>query len=204
MKNRLLHTHRGRIRLLLAAALIALVGALAAACSSSPSSPKSAQNAVNNSNSQAQTEYNEFNAAVPYPYANQTPSDPLERKNLSKRLEQYNSAGDTNYVYIMTFSGQVIGYYVIEGKVSSTGSQMTSTNVVSNCGSQNNGDGGGCSVTDSIGDDGSYGPEEGGDFGVFFFTSTGVLVETDNPFIVSSAPIDIYANVPQLDAPASK
>lgn len=204
-------SHRRRIRVLILAALAALFGiGLLAACSGSSGSAHNAQSAVNASNSQAQTEYNEFNASVPYPYAQCTgstctplpPSNPLERQNLAKRLKTYNSAGDTNYVYIMTFQGQVIGYYVITGKVSSTGSQMTSTQVISNCGNQNNGDGGGCSVSDAIGDDGSYGPEEGGQFGVFFYTTAGTLVETDNPFIVSSTPIKIYQNVPQLDAAA--
>ena len=59
-------------------------------------------------------------------------------------------------------------------------------------------------TNDAIGDDGSYGPDEGGDKGVFFFTTAGTLVETDQPFMVSSQPIKIYAAVPQLDAPAGK
>ena len=103
---------------------------------------------------------------------------------------------------MFTYSGTVIGYYVINGKVSSTGSEMTSTQEVSNCDTGSSGNSGSCSVTDAIGDDGSYGPEEGGQNGVFFYTSTGTLVETDEPFVVSSAPIAIYSSVPQLDAPA--
>jgi hypothetical protein len=210
MKTNKSPSHLRRVRVAITTGAIAIACALTlAACTGTNSG--SSQAAVNASNSTAQTEYNEFTTAVPYPYTTCTtggtctanpPSNPLERENLAKRLTTYNSKGDTNYVYIMTFSGQVIGYYVIEGKVSSTGSEMTSTQQVTNCGNQNKGDGGGCSVTDAIGDDGSYGPEEGGQFGVFFFTSSGTLVETDQPFLVSSEPIAIYANVPQLDAPA--
>jgi len=193
-------SHLRRVRVGISSGVIVVAAGLAlAACTGSAGG---SQSAVNASNTTAQQEYNEFTAAVPYPYANAAPSNPLERENLAKRLKQYDSAGDTNYVYLFTFSGQVIGYYVIDGKVSSTGSEMTSTQQVTNCGDNNNGDGGGCSVTDAIGDDGSYGPEEGGDFGVFFYTSTGTLVETDQPFLVSSAPISVYSNVPQLDAPA--
>lgn len=192
--------HLRRVRVGITSGILTVVVGLAlAACTGSGGG---SQAAVNASNTTAQQEYNEFTAAVPYPYADAAPSNPLERENLAKRLKQYNSQGDTNYVYLMTFSGQVIGYYVIDGKVSSTGSEMTSTQQVTNCGTQNSGDGGGCSVTDAIGDDGSYGPEEGGSFGVFFYTSAGTLVETDQPFIVSSAPIAIYSSVPQLDAPA--
>lgn len=194
-------SHLRRVRVGISAAVLVLAGGVVlAACSGSSGG---SQSAVNASNSTAQIEYNEFTKSVPYPYANGAPSNPLERENLAKRLTQYNSKGDTNYVYIFAgMTSQVVGYYVINGKVSSTGSELTSTQQVTNCGDNNNGDGGGCSVTDAIGDDGSYGPEEGGQSGVFFFTSTGTLVETDQPFLVSSAPIAIYSSVPQLDAPA--
>jgi hypothetical protein len=200
-------SHKRRVRVSALLAGIALtVGLTATACTSS-STATSAQGAVDTSDSQAQTTFNEFSSAVPYPYTQCSgskctaapPSDPLERLNLAARLKEYNSAGDTNYVYVFGFNGQVLGYYVIKGKVSSTGSEMTSTQQVTNCGTANNGDNGGCSVTDAIGDDGSYGPEEGGSFGVFFFTSTGTLVETDQPFMVSSTPIALYSSVPQLD-----
>jgi hypothetical protein len=188
-----------------AAVLIAVVGTTGAGCSSSPKN--SASKAQTSNNSLAGQEYSEFTGAVPYPFANcngttcssNMPSDPLERKNLAKRLVQYNSKGDTNYVYVFTFSGQVIGYYVINGKVSSTGSQMTSTQINVSCGSNS-----AQCTNDAIGDDGSYGPEEGGGMGVFFFTSAGTLVETDQPFLVSSSPVPVFASAPQLDAPAKK
>lgn len=180
------------------AAAIATTGLLVAGCTSSSSADKA--QAANNA--LAGTTYQKFNAAVPYPYANGMPSDPLERKNLAARLQQYNSKSDTNYVYVFAgYTDKVIGYYVIRGKVSSTGSQMTSTQVNVHCGYS--GDHQSC-TNDAIGDDGSYGPDEGGQNGVFFFTSTGALVETDQPFLVSSQPIKIYASVPQLDAPAGK
>jgi hypothetical protein len=201
MKNPKSRSHLRRVRVgITSGVMVVVAGLVLAACTGSSGG---SQGAVNASNSTAQQEYNEFTAAVPYPYANAAPSNPLERENLAKRLKQYNSAGNTNYVYVFDFAGHVLGYYVITGKVSSTSSQMTSTTQVSNCGTAHSGDGGGCSVTEAIGDDGSYGPEEGGPFGVFFYTTTGTLVETDQPFLVSSAPISVYSSVPQLDAPAS-
>jgi hypothetical protein len=160
----------------------------------------SADKAQAANNALAGTTYQKFNTAVPYPYANGIPSDPLERKNLAARLQQYNSKGSTNYVYVFAgYTDKVIGYYVIRGKVSSTSSQMTSTQVNVHCGYS--GDHQSC-TNDAIGDDGSYGPDEGGQSGVFFFTTGGTLVETDQPFLVSSQPIKIYSSVPQLDAPA--
>lgn len=187
-------TRRHRIRILLLSVVAGLIGvATLAACTSSGSGSQ-----VAGGNLVSENTYKEFNAAVPYPYAGAAPSDPLERENLAARLREYNSAGDTNYVYIFAWgSSTPIGYYVIKGKVSSTESQMTATQITTNCGNQD-----GC-VLDAIGDDGSYGPEEGGEYGVFFFTSTGTLVETDQPFVVSSEPIKLYVNIPELDGPAS-
>lgn len=175
---------------------IAGLGATAGACSSSTSASKAqAQN-----NQTAATTYQKFSAAVPYPYTSGMPSDPLERKNLAARLEQYNSKGSTNYVYIYAgMTDKVIGYYVIRGKVSSTGSEMTSTDINVHCGYGGTNE---ACTNLAIGDDGSYGPAEGGTSGVFFFTVTGTLVETDQPFLVSSAPIKVYGDVPELDAPA--
>lgn len=178
-------------RVAIAAATVA-TAAIVAACSGHSTNQTTAGNQT------SQTTYSEFTAKVPYPYQAAAPSNPLERENLAKRLKQYNSAGDTNYVYVFTYAGQVMGYYVINGKVSSTGSQMTATQI-----SCYNDGGAGC-VMDAIGDDGSYGPEEGGQAGVFFYTATGVLVETDLPFLVSSSPVTTYANAPQLDAKAGK
>jgi hypothetical protein len=173
------------------AACIALGSVTLAGCSSS------ASKAQTDSNNAAGIEYQKFNAAVPYPYRNGMPTDPLERKNLAARLQQYNSKGSTNYVYVFAgYTDKVIGYYVIRGKVSSTGSQMTSTQVNVDC---NNGT---SCTNEAIGDDGSFGPSEGGSNGVFFFTTSNVLVETNQPWVVSSQPIKLYASAPQLDAPA--
>jgi hypothetical protein len=189
--------HRRRVRITaLIAVLLAAVATLAA-CTHPASSATNNQTRQNNISGAIAAM---FDRAVPYPYATcdmrgcttTPPSDPLELKNLAFRLQSYNSKNSTNYVYVFTFSGQVVGYYVIQGKVSSTGSQMTSTDVNVTCN-------GSTSCTNlAPGDDGSYGPSEGGQFGVFFRTAGGALVETDLPFLVSNAPIPTYANIPQL------
>jgi len=77
-------SHRRRVRVAGSLGVIALVVSLSAAACSSNSG--SSQGAVNNSNNVAQTEYSEFTAAVPYPFAKTAPSDALERKNLAARL----------------------------------------------------------------------------------------------------------------------
>lgn len=161
---------------------------------------QSASSAQKDQNKLAGTEADEFSKAVPYPYANQAPSNPLERQNLKRRLLEYNSSGDTNYVYLLNFQGEPIGYYVIKGKVSSTDSSMTSTDINVDCSDLNNSAGQAC-TNRAIGDDGTYGSEEGGQNGIFFYTAAGNLVETNDPFwVVSAQPIKLYKSAPQLDA----
>jgi hypothetical protein len=190
--------HRRRVRIAAVTGTLLAAALALAACTSRPAA--SATNNQTKQNNLSGAIGQMFGQAVPYPFAScdtngcvqHPPSDPLELKNLAFRLKEYNSAGSQNFVYVFTFSGQVVGYYVIQGKVSSTGSQMTSTDVNVTCNSSSS-----CTNL-APGDDGSYGPDEGGQFGVFFRTAGGALVETDLPFLVSNAPIPTYANVPQL------
>jgi hypothetical protein len=188
-------------RRLTAAALTAVGLLTLTGCFGDPA-PTHTVNAVNqgsNDNNSLATHFQN----VKNPFLTQDPSDPLEQKNLAKRLTYFNSAGSTGYVYLLApNTSQVIGYYVISGKVSSTGSQLTSTQAITHCMSGSSQDGGSCAVTDAMGDDGSYGPEEGGPAGVFFFTTAGTLIETVMPWVYSSHPIKLYANAPQLDAAA--
>lgn len=128
-------------------------------------------------------------SAVPYPLSQMR--DSLERRNLRERLLRFNKPQKIGYLYVMSF-GKFVGYYVVKGKVSSTQSQMTNGNQVWDAGRGDTGE----TVVDSIGDDGSFGPNEGGDRGVFFFTATGVMVETTLDWVYSDAPLKI--DVPNL------
>ena len=126
-------------------------------------------------------------ASVPYPEAQM--KDSLERRNLRERLIRFNKPQKVGYLYLMSF-GKFVGYYVVKGKVSSTQSQMTNADQTWDCGDP-------CTaVVESMGDDGSFGPNEGGEKGVFFFTSGGVMVETTLEWLYSDAPLSI--KVPNL------
>ncbi len=186
------------IRTKVAATLV--VGALAftvAACDDSGTSKVSASQKQGQAD--ANSIYTKFDRIAPYPYRNENPTSALERENLARRLKQLNDKSTVGYVYLLApNTAQVIGYYTITGKVSSTGSQLTSSQILQQCSSD--AAGGSCSVVDAVGDDGTYGPEEGGPNGVFFFTTAGVLVETVMPWVYSTQPMKIYANAPQLDA----
>ena len=147
--------------------------------------PKSAQ-----SSGQAQTEqaFGQQQAAVPYP-AEQL-KDSQERRNLKERLLRQNKPNAISYLYVLGgTTGKPIGYYVVKGKVSSTQSQMTTDNLVID---RTEGD----VVVNAPGDDGSYGANEPG---VFFFLTSGVMVQTDQGYIISDQPIAVGEfNLPQL------
>lgn len=114
----------------------------------------------------------------------------LERQNLKDRLLRFNNPNKIGYLYLMSF-GKFVGYYSIRGKVTSTQSSMTNTVQTFHY------DGGGMQVP-SIGDDGSFGSNEGGDKGVFFFTTQKVMVETTLDWVYSDSPLSI--DVPNLIA----
>jgi len=125
--------------------------------------------------------------AVPYPESQVKNGGFLERKNLRERLLRFSKQSKIGYVYVMSF-GKFVGYYVIKGKISSTLSQMTNTTQTWQMPHQT-----GELAVDSIGDDGSFGPNEEG---VFFFTVTGVMVQTNLDYMYSDAPLRI--DVPNL------
>lgn len=106
-------------------------------------------------------------------------------ENLKERLKREEDPTAIRYLYLMNF-GQIVGYYVTKGKVSSSAAQLApEQEVIRYYGEPN--------ILDSAKDDGTYGV---GDPGIFFFTTDGVMVETSLDYIQSDAPIQI--DVPRL------
>jgi hypothetical protein len=125
-------------------------------------------------------------------------NDSSERNGLTERLQRMNNPNKLGYIVLLTNNGQIITTFTIKGKVSATGSQLTNTQnvVIKSCGDKNEDR---CAiVVDSMNDDGSWGPAEGGKKGIFFFTTNGVLVEwnglwhySDTPPMMTSTPLVI-------------
>jgi hypothetical protein len=109
----------------------------------------------------------------------------LEKTNLKEKLERENDPNAIRYVYVMNF-GQIVGYYVTKGKISSNGSQLAPEQEVIKRYSDGY-------VLDSAQDDGTFGA---GDPGIFFFTSDGVMVVTSLDYIQTDSPLTI--DVPRL------
>lgn len=128
--------------------------------------------------------------AVPYP-ADEL-RDSLERRNLRERLLRQNDPDKIGYVYILSF-GEFIGYYTIKGKVSSTQSQMTTD--VLQVDTPSDGSNAKNSIVTAPGDDGSYGENEPG---VFFFTTSGAMVQVSTDYIYSDEPVAV-GGIPELN-----
>lgn len=151
-----------------------------ASCSSGPSSGAKQQQIVE--------QYAEkLSNAEPYPLDQM--KDSTERSNLREKLLRMNNPNKLGYVTTMTQQGQIIASYTIKGKVTSTQSQLTNTDyALGNSAGSSSSSG---SVVQSMGDDGSYGSNEGGENGIFFFTTDGVMVEWNGLWMYSDAPLNL-------------
>lgn len=166
---------------LIAAALAAGTLVALAACDDTPST-----GAQQTGQSQTEQAFKQQSTAVPYPASALT--DSLERRNLKERLLRYNNPSKISYIYLLSQTGGIYSYFTVKGKVSSTDSQMTTENLIeTNCHSGN-----GCNdvPVGAPGDDGSYGANEPG---VFFFTTDGVMVTWNGPYLLTDAPMKVSA-----------
>lgn len=111
-------------------------------------------------------------------------SDSLERSNIIEHLKRNNAPDRIRYIYLLADTGGVYAYYVIKGKVTSTGAQLTPTDdIVDACNADF------CpQVVQGPTDDGSFGGDEGG---IYFFTDTGVEVQWNGRWLLTDAPMQI-------------
>lgn len=168
----------GRRALVGGAAVVAAVATSAAACSSSSKGSQVNAHANNANDLQNQEEKLTVNA---FDQVNQIPAqqypadrlvDSLEMRNLRKKLLMFNDANKQGWVYLISM-GTVLAKLQCMGKVSSTQSAMTTDLLIY----KDQGSGGGGNVPiKGPGDDLSFGPNEGGDRGIFFFTPDGGYV----------------------------
>jgi len=127
--------------------------------------------------------------------------DSLERQNLIQRYQHLNDGENEHHVYFMSNHGDVIAYFVAQGKVSSVNSQLTNNRQIvpiEGCGFDGGTEGAGGSegpcyrAVESPQMDGSYGTN--GD-GIFFFTTGGQYVEWNGLYVVSEEPQNINTAV---------
>jgi hypothetical protein len=159
-------------------AAVAVVTLGASSCDNSV--PKNS--AAQRSQRLTETYQQRLETAVPYPL--DAMKDSIERRNLRERLLRFNRPDKIGYVYLLSDTGSVVAFYTIKGKISSTESQLTASDVAE-C---HHNDCAAPVVRQSPGDDGSYGPNEPG---VFFFTTEDVLVQWNGKVIYADAPLQV-------------
>ena len=108
--------------------------------------------------------------------------------NLKKKFERDNDPNRVTYVYLLSWTGEFIGYYVAKGKVSSNQSQMGPMDTKMQLCTWS--DSGCWGIVEAPGDDGSYGPNEDG---IFFFAVDGTKITWNGMYVQSDRPLTIKA-----------
>ena len=118
----------------------------------------------------------------------------VEQENVKRRLEQENIPGSIKHLYLISaYSGEVILYSTVKGKVTSSGKRLTPSSVEST-GDMPDGfkitiDGASYSTTETLGDDGTYGSsveylywwDAGGKYNQIFISGGTSVIITDQP-----------------------
>lgn len=151
------------------AAVLTLFAATASSCNDEGNAARTDKTSASNFDAQAKND----------PVPNLT--DSLERANIAEHLKRNNQPDRVRYIYLLADTGGIYAYYVIKGKVSSTGAQLTPTDEIVD---RTEGD----VVTQAPTDDGSFGGDEGG---IYFFTDTGVEVQWNGRWLLTDAPMNI-------------
>lgn len=166
------------IGILFASVLHSIKEANAGWFSSTPSKP-------NEIKTSAEIQKNLSNS-VPVPQL----SNSLERENVSKRAQIFNTPDKISYIYLVSY-GKVMAFYTVKGKVSSLQSYMVPTeklidaqgNPCSYDSSESF-----CYTVASPDIDGTYGENVEG---IFFFTTEGAYVEWKGEYMMSDQPLKL-------------
>lgn len=132
----------------------------------------------------------------------------IEQHNVADRLKVDNTPGAIKYLYVISpYSGQVLIYSTVKGKVTSSGKRLTPTTVASASGqyvdSAHSGFStvGGQSTGEVLQDDGTYGSsvdyiywwDVQGRYHQHFFTGGQIIHVSDQPLPVKSVLINVSA-----------
>jgi outer membrane murein-binding lipoprotein Lpp len=192
-----------KIKVAIALTVAAVVAFVVTGCGSSNSKPgNTAKNIGDLQAQQQQLTLDAWNAVQTNPaYKYVAPKNPLELANLKERLARFNDPSKLGYMYTFVAGTNIVFFSTVKGKVSSNDSSMTSpVGIV-----KDQGTGGGGNLTVPMpGDDLSFGSEECGAQGVFWFDAQNVIHEwcaSSGPWMYLDAPINLPASVIQLTMP---
>jgi len=197
-----------RRKLLTGGVAVAALGSTAAACSGS-SGGNTGTDLTQNAGSvndlvvqQGELSYKAWNQVKADPsqaYPLSLMKSSLELHQQREKLLRFNQKTKTGWAYLFSPNGELIMEVPVLGKVSSTQSSMTTAvGVYSSTGSS----GGGNLTVELPGDDLSFGKNEGGDMGKFFFTPDGVYIYWDGPVLYADARLENLSNTVKLNLAA--
>lgn len=127
----------------------------------------------------------------------------IEQKNIAERLKMDNMPGSIKHLYIISpYSGQVIMYSTVAGKVTSSGKRLTPTSVTDISGSMNQHGFrtiGNQFTTEVLQDDGTYGTsceyiywkDVQGRYHQHFFTGGQIIHISDQPLPIKNVLINL-------------
>lgn len=123
--------------------------------------------------------------AVPAPQLDNS----LERANISKRLTTWSDPAKISYIYLISY-GRVMSYFVVKGKVTSSGKRLTPGNQVAyqDMGTPDN------VVIEAPELDGTYGSSAPY---IFFWTTDGTYVQWSGDYMLTDQPLQL-ATQPDL------
>ena len=176
---------RKRVALVAIAVMVGV--AVLAGCGTTTTTPQESQQSISDQIGNAATN------ARQYPLPQMKAGGWTERQLLTEHLLRQNDPKALRYVFLLSQTGSVIARWPIEGMVFDPNSQLTNTqNIESDWSNQTLYSG----VVNSIGDNGTWGPEAGG---AAFFTTNHVEVQLSPNalWIESDASLDI-TSAPQI------
>lgn len=128
----------------------------------------------------------------------------IEQRNIRDRLLEDNKPGSIKHLYVISpYSGQVILYSTVKGKLTSGGKRLTPTSVVVGSSGEYKRDGftgpGGTTTSEVLQDDGAYGSSSEyvfwwdvqGRYHQHFFTGGQIIHLSDQPLPVRSVIINL-------------
>lgn len=128
----------------------------------------------------------------------------VEQKNIADRLKMDNTPGSIKHLYIISpYSGQVIIYSTVKGKVTSGGKRLTPTKVIVGSSGEYKRDGfpapNGTTTDEVLQDDGTYGSsteyiywwDVQGRYHQHFFTGGQIITVSDQPLPVRNVIINL-------------
>jgi hypothetical protein len=116
----------------------------------------------------------------------------LEMQNQREKLLRMNQPTKTGWIHLFLQGVGYVGTFTVLGKVSSINSSMTADLGVY---TDNANQGAGVVNAPLPGDDLSFGPNEGGDGSVFWFTAEGVYMNWVGPYLYVDTDLDVNSSL---------